>query len=174
MTITTPTGELDRRFSSEDASPTPWSDVARRLETGETYWITTVREDGRPHSTPLVGVWHDGAFWFCTGESEQKARNLEHRRESLVSVGSSGFEGLDVVVEGDAERVTDEARLARVAGRYAEKYDPPFNSFEVRDGAFHDPQGGTRALVFEVRPTKILAFRKDDPFAQTRFRTTDG
>ena len=166
MTMTTRSGELDERFSSRDASPTPWSSVRDRLEGAETYWITTVRDDGRPHSTPLVGVWLDDAFWFSTGASEQKARNLEHNRDVLVSVGSSAFDGLDVVVEGRAERITDEPRLLPVAAAYNAK-NPPLFQVEVRDGAFQS--GETDAIVFEIRPTKILAFRKDDRFAQTRF-----
>ena len=166
MTMTIRTGELDERFSSPDASPTPWRAVRDRLESAETYWITTVRNDGRPHSTPLVGVWLDDAFWFSTGANEQKARNLEHNRDVLVSVGSSAIAGLDVVVEGRAERITDESRLRPVASAYRAKYPPPFQ-FEVRDGGFQS--GETHAIVFAVRPAKILAFRKDDRFAQTRF-----
>src|SRR5215211_6953216 len=80
-----PTSKLDPRFSDPAANATPWSDVAAALEHAELYWLTTVRADGRPHVTPLVGVVHDGAAHFCTG------------------LGS----GLDVVVEGTAVRVTD-------------------------------------------------------------------
>ena len=172
MTMANRTGQLDERFSSPDASPSSWHEVQERLEGAQTYWLTTVRVDGRPHSTPLAGVWHDDAFWFCTGSSEQKARNLEHRPDVLVAVGSSDFDGVDVVVEGQARRITDDVRLRGVAERYNGKYPPPFQ-FEVRDGAFHEPEGGTRAIVFEVRPAKVLAFRKDDPFGQTRFLPND-
>ena len=170
MTIANRTGQLDERFSGPDASPSSWGEVRARLEGAETYWLTTVREHGRPHSTPLVGVWHDDAFWFCTTSGEQKVRNLEHHADALVAVGSSAFEGLDVVVEGRAQRITDEARLRPVADSFNRKYPPPFQ-FEVRDGAFSSPP--TRAIVFEVRPAKVLAFRKDDPFGQTRFLPND-
>jgi general stress protein 26 len=166
------TGELDTRFSSPGASPTPWGDVQTVLDGADTFWITTVRDDGRPHSTPLVAVWFADAIWFCTGETEQKARNLEHRRDCLVTAGRSGFDGVDVVIEGVAAHVTDEARLQPVAARFREKYEPPFN-FSVRDGGFaagEDPP----ALVFEVRPNKILAFEKGDHFAQTRWRASAG
>ena len=71
------------------------------------------------------------------------------------------------MIEGAAEHVTDEARLEPVARRFREKYGPPFN-FSVRDRGFavgDDPP----ALVFEVRPTKVLAFEKGEQFAQTRW-----
>jgi PPOX class probable F420-dependent enzyme len=162
-----PNGELDGRFSSPDASATPWERVQQVLEGADTFWITTVREDGRPHSTPLVAVWFGDAVWFCTGRTEQKARNLERRRNCLVSAGSTEFAGVDVVVEGVAEPITDDARLEPVAARFREKYGAPFN-FAVRDHGFavgDDPP----ALVFEVRPTKVLAFEKGEQFAQTRW-----
>lgn len=160
-------GELDARFSGPDASPTPWARVQQVLDGADTFWITTVRDDGRPHSTPLVAVWFGDAVWFCTGETEQKARNLEGQRNCLVAAGCAGFKGVDVVVEGVAERVTDEAQLQPVAARFREKYEAPFN-FSVRGRGFavgDDPP----AIVFEVRPTKVLAFEKGDQFAQTRW-----
>jgi hypothetical protein len=173
MAIETMTGELDPRFSSPGASPTRWTSVETMLDNAKTYWIVTVRADGRPHATPLVGAWVDGALWFCTGPTEQKARNLEHHRECLVTTGCNGFDGIDVVVEGVAERVTDEARLQRVAERYDAKYGAPFR-FTVSDGAFRMAEDGSIALVFAVRPMKILAFDKGESFSQTRWLPAAG
>ena len=63
---------------------------------------------------PLVGVWHDGAFAFCTGGEEQKQRNLDANPHVAVTTGSTGAHGWragkDVVVEGTAVRVTDPGR----------------------------------------------------------------
>lgn len=56
------TGELDPRFSGPDASPTPWEDIQAVLEEADRSWITTVRDDRRPHSTPLVAVWFADAI----------------------------------------------------------------------------------------------------------------
>ena len=53
--------KIDRRFSDPSAAPTPWATTETALQSAELYWITTVREDGRPHVTPLIGLWHDGA-----------------------------------------------------------------------------------------------------------------
>ena len=71
-----PTTELDPRYSSEGASPLPWAEGRRRIEEAGIFWIATVRPDGRPHVTPLISVWLDGAAYFCTGPQERKARNL--------------------------------------------------------------------------------------------------
>ncbi|KAA0086954.1 pyridoxamine 5'-phosphate oxidase family protein [Mycolicibacterium sp. P9-64] len=163
MTIT---GTLDTRFS-EATEPTAWDDANRVLETAELYWLTTVRKDGRPHTTPLVGVWVDRSFVFCTGPAEQKARNLEHQTSLTVVTGANTWQaGLDVVVEGAATRVTGAQNLKALADDYRAKYGEDWD-FAVDDEVF-DP-GGTSADVFRVTPTKVLAFAKS-PHGQTRFQ----
>jgi general stress protein 26 len=118
-----PTAELDARFSSEGARPTAWPEARKHLEAAELYWLTTVRADGRPHVTPLIAVWLADAMHFCTGASEQKARNLEHNQHCILTTGRNSLtEGvLDLVVEGDAVRVTDEAKLRKIAAVYESK-----------------------------------------------------
>jgi nitroimidazol reductase NimA-like FMN-containing flavoprotein (pyridoxamine 5'-phosphate oxidase superfamily) len=171
MSPPVPTPELHARFSTPGAAATPWEDVVAALESAELFWISTVRADGRPHVTPLPAVWHDGALHFCTGPDEQKAVNLRANEACALTTGTNRWKaGLDVVVEGRAERVTDDALLRDLAAMWAAKYDGDW-SYEVRDGAFVHPPGA--AHVFEVRPTKVLSFAKGD-FAQTRFRFGGG
>ncbi|MEV0382133.1 pyridoxamine 5'-phosphate oxidase family protein [Nonomuraea sp. NPDC050643] len=159
---------LDARFSAADAAPTPWAQARDQLERAETYWLSTVRADGRPHVTTLLAVWQDDALYFCTGAQEQKSRNLESNRHCALTTGASALhEGLDLVVEGVAERVTDAGELKRLAGAWEAKYGEEWH-FEVGDGVFVNSVGGP-ALVFEVSPEKILGFRKGD-YAQTRWR----
>jgi len=52
----------------------PWSWAEEQLAKSRTYWISTARSDGRPHTMPVWGAWVEGAFWFGTGEGTQKAR----------------------------------------------------------------------------------------------------
>jgi general stress protein 26 len=165
-----PAGKLEPQFSSPDATPTEWSEARGILEAAEIYWLSTVRPDGRPHVTPLVAVWLDGAMYFCTGPEERKARNLEGNSSCVITTGRNAFEGLDLVVEGHAERLTDDTKLDRVADRFNAKYDAPFH-FVARDGAFYGEEGdGGGGLVFEVKPRTIFAFGKGDSFSQTRWR----
>jgi Pyridoxamine 5'-phosphate oxidase len=65
--MTTPATTLDQRYSDPESAATSWEETCRALEGAELFWITTVRADGRPHVTPLVAVWLDGALHFCTG-----------------------------------------------------------------------------------------------------------
>ena len=161
------TSELDERFSDPGARPTPWAMVRQALESAETSWVTTVRSDGRPHVTPLVTVWLDDALYFCTGPMEQKAVNLRSNQYVVLTTGCNTWDkGLDVVVEGVAERVTDKAKLAHLAERWRTKWDGRWH-FEVGNGSFQHEGGVGEAYVFEVVPTKILSFAKET-FAATR------
>lgn len=160
-----PVTTIDPRFSDPSAMATPWDETRRALETAELFWISTVRADGRPHITPLVAVWLDGALHFCTGATEQKALNLRGNPRVILLTGCNQWEaGLDIVVEGDAVQVTDEAVLTRLAQAWTTKWDGRWH-FEARDGAFQQPEGP--ALVFSVTPTKVLAFGKGQ-FSHTR------
>ena len=164
-----PTAIIDARFSDPSADATPWSEAERALTQAELYWITTVRRDGRPHVTPLVGVADGGIVHFTTGLEEQKARNLEHNDRVAITTGNNTWDrGLDVVVEGRAVRVTDQESLQQIAAAYVATYGSAWE-FEVGDGVFR--HGGAHdAAVFRIEPDKILAFAKE-PHAQTTFRT---
>ena len=160
---------FDSRFSEPGAGPTPWPDVVEALERAELYWITTVRGDGRPHVTPLVGVWHDGGLHFCTGPGEQKHRNLDGNPQVALATGRNTWaEGLDVVVEGEAVRVTGLERLQALADAYLAKYGEAWR-FEAGEDTFGT--GDDAADVFRVEAAKLLAFAKQ-PHAQTAYRPT--
>jgi nitroimidazol reductase NimA-like FMN-containing flavoprotein (pyridoxamine 5'-phosphate oxidase superfamily) len=163
-----PLTTLDPRFSDPGAVPTSWDETRRALEAAELFWISTVRRDGRPHVTPLVAVWLDGAIHFCAGATEQKGINLGHNPHVTLTTGCNRWdEGLDVVVEGDAVPVTDDGMLERLAAAWAAKWDGRWR-WRVRDGAFRH-EDGSAAQVFSVTPTRVLAFGKGT-FSHTRHR----
>ena len=164
-----PETELDPRYGEPEATATDWAAGRRELAAAELSWLTTVRPDGRPHVTPLLTVWFDGALHFCTGERERKARNLAVNPQVALTTGRNALKGgLDVVVEGTAVRVLDRPRLQALADAWEEKYGREWH-FDVNDGGF-DGQGGT-AQVFRVEPTTAFGFGKD-PYSQTRWRFT--
>jgi len=167
------TTKLDERFSEPEAEPTSWEETERALREAQLFWISTVRSDGRPHVTPLVAVWDDGALHFSTGPDEQKALNLEANPRVALTTGCNGWEdGLDVVVEGEAERVTDEARLGELARAWREKWDGSWEFEPIAEG-FANTGGEGIAYVFAVVPTKVLAFGKGG-FSHTRHSFSGG
>jgi nitroimidazol reductase NimA-like FMN-containing flavoprotein (pyridoxamine 5'-phosphate oxidase superfamily) len=170
------TGVIDPRYGDAPATPPPWEVIERLLMDAQLYWIITVRADGRPHAVPLVGVWQDGAFAFCTGSQEQKQRNLDANPHVAVTTGTTGANGWDsgkdVVVEGTTVRVTDAQTLQRLAAAWFAKYGDDWK-FEVRDEEFvelSDSGGSTEggAWVYRVYPAKVIAF--GDAHGQTTYR----
>lgn len=159
-------------FSDPGAEPTPWPAGLERVAAADTFWLSTVRPDGRPHVTPLTAVWHGGAVWFSTGPEERKAGNLRRNSACILTTGCSDLaEGaLDVVLEGAAEQVTDDAELRPAAEAFGRKYGRQVWDYVVRDGAFAHRSSGGRAVVFRVRPVRGLGFRKGDAFSQTTWR----
>ena len=162
-----PTTEFDGRFSSEDATATAWAEAREHLEKAELYWLSTVRPEGRPHVTPLIAVWLDGSLFFCTGSDERKNKNLMHNSHCVLTTGCDTLnQGLDIVVEGLAVRVTDSAELQRIADTYLAKYGSDW-TFKVQEAEFvHD---GGKAFVYEVRPITAFGFGKGE-YSQTRWR----
>jgi general stress protein 26 len=164
---TRPTTELDAPYSGPGATATDWERTAATLDGAQIYWLSTVRPDGRPHVTPIIAVWAEDRVHFCTGPEEQKARNLAANDAVVVTTGRNEWSGLDVVLEGRARAVTDEAELRELAAGNLSKYGDEWR-FDVVDGAFaHE---GGRALVFAVAPTKVYAYDRDEPGAATRYR----
>lgn len=136
------------------------------LVAAELYWMTTVRADGSPHMTPLVGLWQEDFFVFCTGPTEQKARNLDANAAVAVATGVNTWnDGHDVVVEGTAERVLEPSALHILADAYIQKYGEEWR-FTPSEGGFGE--GDQFAAVYKVVPSKVLSFTKN-PHGQTRY-----
>jgi nitroimidazol reductase NimA-like FMN-containing flavoprotein (pyridoxamine 5'-phosphate oxidase superfamily) len=98
----------------------PWSWAEERLEQARNYWVSTTRPDGRPHAMPVWGVWLDRAFFFGSGSSSAKSKNLTANPEIVVHL-ESGDE--TVIVEGRAEPVNDDELTRSVDAVYGPKYD---------------------------------------------------
>ena len=164
--MTTPLTALDQRYSSNRARASSWEVTLEVIKNAELFWISTVRADGRPHVTPVVAVWLDGALHFSTGHEEQKGVNLAGNSHVVLTTGCNSWNaGLDVVVEGDAVRVTDDAQLRRLAEAWKTKWEGAWQ-FEVQEGGFGNQAGGL-GLVFAVRPAKVFAHAKGEPFGAT-------
>src|SRR6185436_4379740 len=66
-----------------------WKWAADRLTKARNYLFTTVRHDGRPHVMPIWGVWLENAFYFSTGRTSVKARNLAKNPNCVLSPGDA-------------------------------------------------------------------------------------
>ena len=154
-------------FGAIDAPPTPWPEARRRIQEAAFYWLATVRPNGRPHVRPVLAVWTDGALHVAFGAATRKGGNLARDSHCVVSAASGG---LHLVVEGQAQRVSDEARLHRAAAVYASKYGW---RVDVRDDAFHADGAPTAGpppyQVYEIRPDTAFAFSEDGSVSAMRW-----
>ncbi len=103
-----------------DEPEMPWSRARDALGTGsfgpETpCFLGTVRPDGRPHAAGVGAVELDGDLYFTSGPTTRKARNLAANPACTLSLR---LDGIDLVLEGEARRVTDAETLERVAALY--------------------------------------------------------
>jgi nitroimidazol reductase NimA-like FMN-containing flavoprotein (pyridoxamine 5'-phosphate oxidase superfamily) len=167
MQAKTPAGEV---ISGYGAPAPSWELVEKGLVHGDsTYWLATVHPEGRPHVMPLFGVWVDGAMYFTSNARARKARNLAHNPQCVITATS---DDLDIVIEGEAAKVTDEAKLRQIAEAYIDKYGWPVT---VRDGAFDAPFGAPTAgpppyELYEITVDTVFGLGTSEPFGSARWR----
>jgi hypothetical protein len=160
------TGQIDPRYGDPSATAPPWGDIEGLLRRAQLYWIITVRVDGRPHAVPLVGVWHAGAFAFCTGPAEQKHLNLDanaqvavttrkHRRQRVDQ--RPGCRGRGHGSAGDRRRGPALVMSATLADAWFAKYGDDWR-FEVQGREFvelSDTAGSTHEPTLPRKAAKI-------------------
>src|SRR5262245_6616924 len=138
--------------------PVPWERALEALERGdqkgnETSFLTTIRPDGRPHVVGVGAVWDGGKVYFVSGPGTRKSRNVAEHPGGVMAMS---LEGIDLIIEGDAGRVTDDETLQRLAKRYADGGWPA----TVEDGAFtyeySAPSAGPPPwYLYAITPTTV-------------------
>ena len=172
--------EIINLGAAEGLPPVDWAAIGEKLGTRSTpaqdapnahsTWLTTVNEDGSPHVTAVGALWLDGAFWFQTGSRTRKGRNV--RRDPRCSVAVS-VRDADVVVEGDAARVSDPDAVARIAQAWADQGWPaePDESGTGITAPFNAPsQGPPPWDVYRIEPRSATVVLGTEPGGLTRFR----
>lgn len=166
--------------AADGLPPVDWAAVVERLESGSapapdalnsrTTWLCTVNEDGSPHVTAVGALWLDGAFWFQTGAGTRKGRNVERDRRCSIALS---IQDADVVIEGDAARVTEPSALARVAKAWADNGWPaePDDSGSGITAPFNAPsQGPPPWNVYRIEARSAIVTLGTEPGGLTRFR----
>jgi hypothetical protein len=151
----------------------PWSRPLQQLEgfaadPGDTAWLSTTRPDGRPHVAGVGAVWLDDRFYFVSGPGTRKSRNLVANPNCVISVS---LPDIDLVIEGTATKVTDDATLERLAKRYADTGWPA----SVKDGAFtadyNAPSAGPPPWdLYVFTPSVAFGVGTAEPNGATRWR----
>jgi Pyridoxamine 5'-phosphate oxidase len=153
------------------AEPIPWSRVLDQLQDNSgkrTTFLSTARPDGRPHVAAVGALWLDDKFYFTSGAGARKSRDLAVNPNCVVSVA---LPDLDLVVEGTATLVTEDATLQRLAERYAAQGWPA----QVENGAFTAPYSAPSAgpppwYLYAVTPSTAFGVATAEPYGAMRWR----
>ena len=159
-----------------------WSRIRARLDEGlnqapetggpnrHTCWLATINPDGSPHVTGVGALWVEGEFWFETGDGTRKAKNLAHDPRCTLSVATHAF---DLVVEGEARKVTDPPTVAAMATRWAAEGWPARvdDTGQALTAEFSAPSAGPPPwFVYRLTPRTATTLGTVEPGGATRWR----
>lgn len=130
----------------------PWSAVERKLKAARNYWIGTSRRDGRPHSAPVWGVYHNGVLYFSTGDDSVKGRNLA--RDPRITIHPEIIDDA-IILEGAVEKVKASPKLKPVWTAYKRKYKWGVDGFDF----------------YALRPAVVFSYTEPE-FIETATRWT--
>jgi len=152
--------------------PLVWSRARDQLieerTAARTYFLGTLGSDGRPHSAGVGAVWFDGDLYVVAGPATRKARNLEANPACTASVSLAG---MDLVLEGDAERVVDTDALERLAAVYREGGWPAQVEGEAFTAPYTAPSGGPPPWnLYRVTVHTAFGVASAEPGGATKWR----
>ena len=159
---------LDRYGFSE----LPWSRARDRLATSAAidvpFFLGTSRPDGRPHAARIGALWHDDTLYFTSGAGTRKSRNLVVNPACTIA---TSLEGIDLVLEGEAGRITDQPTLEALAARYREGGWPAEVEGEAFTAPYSAPSAGPPPWdLYRFTFHTVFGVATVEPYGATRWR----
>jgi hypothetical protein len=150
----------------------PWSRPRDLLAVSPTpdipFFLGTVRPDGRPHSAGIGALWHNGDFYIVSGPTTRKSRNLAANPACTITVRLAG---LDLVVEGEATRVTDQPTLEQVAALYRAGGWPATVEGDAFTAPYSAPAAGSPPWhLYRFTIHTAIGTASAEPYGATRWR----
>jgi hypothetical protein len=150
----------------------PWSRprdlLAKSASAVVPFFLGTTRPDGRPHAVGIGALWHDGEIYITAGPGTRKARNLAVNPNFTLSMS---LEGMDLVLEGEAMRVTDRPTLEAVAAAYREVGWPAQVEGDAFTASFSAPSAGPPPWnLYRLDFHTAFAVASAEPHGATRWR----
>jgi hypothetical protein len=131
-------------------------------------FLGTVRPDGRPHSAGIGPAWVDGELYFTSSPAARKARNLAANAACTMSLR---LPTVDLVLEGEAARVTDPATLESLAARYREGGWPAEVDGDALTAPYSAPSAGPPPWhAYRLTFHTAFAVATTEPYGATRWR----
>ena len=150
----------------------PWSRAIKALSGPPTedltWFLGTVGPDGRPHAAGFGALHLDDELYPTSSPEARKARNLAANPACTISVR---MDGIDLVFEGEAARVTDTQTLERVADRYREGGWPAEVEGDAFTAPFSAPSAGPPPWhLYRFTFHTVFGVATAEPHGATRWR----
>jgi PPOX class probable F420-dependent enzyme len=121
-----------------------------RLRSEPVIWLTTVRADGQPETSPVWFLWDGESIRILSMPAAGKVRNLRTNPRVALNLDGNKLGGEIVTLEGTAELAEGEP-----AGEdYLAKYDEAIRSL----GSDRDEFTGAYSTLVRVRPTRLRVY----------------
>ena len=133
-----------------DPSSKAHAHADRRLRAEPVAWLTTVRADGQPQSTPVWFVWDGETVLLYSQPDAPKVGNVTANPRVSLHLNDDGTGDDVVTLEGAATVEPDTPRADRVEG-YLAKYQAAIADLGYEPGPF----ARTYSTAIRVRPTRL-------------------
>ena len=153
-------------------APLEWSRAHKAMSVPPsellTWFVGTVDPDGRPHAAGVGALYIDGDVYMTSGPKTRKSRNLAANPACSISVS---LKGIDLVLEGEAKRVTDHDSLERVAAVYRVGGWPVEVEGDAFTAPFSAPSAGTPPwYLYRFTFETVVGVANEEPHGATRWR----
>ncbi len=117
-------------------------EMIAKLESQQNIWVSSVRQDGRPHLAPVWFVWHAGKIYIGTDPKSVKSHNIRRNPRVTLALEDGTH---PVICEGIAHPV-DRPWPEPLLAAFFQKYEWDMNKEEQ----YND--------VIEITPEKWLTW----------------
>ena len=135
-----------------------------------TWFLGTTGSSGRPHAAGVGAMWHDGGLYFTSGDVTKKSKDLADNPHASISVT---LEGIDLVFEGQVERVTDRPTLEAVTAKYKAGGWPASVEGDAVTAPFSAPSAGPPPWkLYRLAFDRVIGVASAEPNGATAWRFT--
>ena len=125
----------------------------RRLRTDQILWLTTVRADGQPQSSPVWFLWDGETLLVYSQPDAQKLRNLAGNPRVAVHLESEGTADEVLTIDGTAAVDPDAPPPDRI-----EEYQAKYREGIQALGWTPAKHARDFSLAIRIRPTRVRAW----------------
>ena len=128
--------------------------VERRLRDAVVIWLTSVRSDGQPQTSPVWFLWDGERFLIYSQPTSRKVPNIRGNPRVSLNLDGDADGGEILTIEGTAE-IDEQAPLANEVEGYVEKYREHIK----RLGDEPEPFARMYSTPIRITPTRRRVYR---------------